>query len=46
MLTFTVNPEQTKPKFFIKALLRGAFIKKLVVGLFRICCDSIAQKFL
>jgi len=34
----TVDCNQTKPRFFVKAPLRGAFTKNLVVGLFGICC--------
>jgi len=38
---FTANSYQTKPNFFVKAPLRGAFTKKLVVGLFAICCMNV-----
>jgi len=46
MLAFTANPDQTKPKFFIKATQSVAFMKNLEVGLFRICRDFIVQNFL
>jgi len=42
-ISSTADCEQTKPNFFVKAPLRGAFTKKLVVGLFAICC-RIAMK--
>jgi len=38
--TVTVNLDQTKPKFFVKAPRGGAFTKNLVVGLFSICCRT------
>jgi len=37
-ISSTANSYQTKPNFFVKAPLRRAFTKKLVVGLFAICC--------
>jgi tRNA(fMet)-specific endonuclease VapC len=33
----TANPDQTKPRFFVKAPRSGAFTKNL--GLFSICCN-------
>jgi len=41
----TANPDQTKPKFFVKAPLRGAFTKNLVVGLFSICCSTFGDSY-
>jgi len=40
LFRLAANSYQTKPNFFVKAPLRGAFTKKLVVGLFAICCKS------
>jgi len=45
LITLTANPEQIKPRFFIKAphlsLLGEAFIKNL--GLFSICCILVSS---
>ena len=43
LITFTANPEQIKLRFFIKAPLRGAFIKNLSLGLFSICCILVSS---
>jgi len=37
----TADCEQTKPNFFVKVPRSGAFTKKLVVGLFAICCKTV-----